>query len=67
MDAAIRATTSADVVADEAKSALTLAKRAITAFIESDYDKLHLANLPATLRSIWGDSYSSKLTAMAKL
>ncbi|PSF04764.1 chemotaxis protein [Marinobacter fuscus] len=42
------------VVADEARSALTLAKRAITAFIESDYDKLHLANLPATLRSIWG-------------
>ena len=42
------------VVADEAKSALTLAKRAITAFIESDYDKLHLANLPTTLHSIWG-------------
>jgi len=42
------------VVADEARSALTLAKRAITAFVESDYDKLHLANLPATLRSIWG-------------
>ncbi|HLV77114.1 MAG TPA: chemotaxis protein [Marinobacter sp.] len=42
------------VVAEEARSALTLAKRAITAFIESDYDKLHLANLPSTLRSIWG-------------
>ncbi|ERP95239.1 chemotaxis protein [Marinobacter sp. ES-1] len=42
------------VVADEARSALTLAKRAITAFIESDYDKLHLANLPGTLRGIWG-------------
>ena len=42
------------VVADEARSALTLAKRAITAFLESDYDKLHLANLPGTLRSIWG-------------
>ena len=42
------------VVADEAKGALTLAKRAITAFMESDYDKLHLANLPATLHSIWG-------------
>lgn len=42
------------VVGDEAKSALTLAKRAITAFIESDYDKLHLANLPATLHTIWG-------------
>ncbi|MEX2475568.1 chemotaxis protein [Marinobacter sp.] len=42
------------VVADEARGALTLAKRAITAFIESDYDKMHLANLPATLHSIWG-------------
>ncbi|MCH8499015.1 MAG: chemotaxis protein [Marinobacter sp.] len=42
------------VVADEARAALTLAKRAITAFIESDYDKLHLANLPTTLHSIWG-------------
>lgn len=42
------------VVGDEARAALTLAKRAITAFIESDYDKLHLANLPATLHSIWG-------------
>jgi transcriptional regulator with XRE-family HTH domain len=42
------------VVADEARAALVLAKRAITAFIESDYDKLHLANLPATLHTIWG-------------
>jgi len=42
------------VVADEARSALTLAKRAITAFLESDHDKLHLANLPGTLHSIWG-------------
>ncbi len=42
------------VVADEARGALTLAKRAITAFMESDYDKLHLANLPSTLHSIWG-------------
>lgn len=42
------------VVTDEARAALTLAKRAITAFLESDYDKMHLANLPATLRSIWG-------------
>ncbi|PVY78213.1 hypothetical protein C8D92_102253 [Tamilnaduibacter salinus] len=42
------------VVADEARAALTLAKRAITAFLESDYDKMHLANVPGTLRSIWG-------------
>ena len=42
------------VLADEASQALTLAKQAITAFLESDYDKLHLANVPATLRSIGG-------------
>ncbi len=42
------------VLADEATQALTLAKQAITAFLESDYDKLHLANVPATLRSIGG-------------
>lgn len=42
------------VVADEARNALVLAKRAITAFVESGYDKLNLANLPATLHSIWG-------------
>lgn len=42
------------VLADEASQALTLAKQAITAFLESDYDKLHLSNVPATLRSIGG-------------
>lgn len=42
------------LVADEARSALTLAKRGMTAFVESDYDKLHLANLPAALHSIRG-------------
>ncbi|OEY67684.1 chemotaxis protein [Marinobacter sp. X15-166B] len=42
------------VVSDEAKDALTLAKRAITAYVDTDYDKLHLANLPATLHSVWG-------------
>lgn len=42
------------VLSDEASSALTLAKQAITAFLESDFDKLHLANVPATLRSIEG-------------
>ena len=42
------------VLGDEASSALTLAKQAITAFLESDFDKLHLANVPVTLRSIEG-------------
>lgn len=42
------------VLSDEARSALTLSKQAITAFLESDFDKFHLANVPATLRSIEG-------------
>lgn len=55
------------VVADEARGALTLAKRAITAFIESDYDKLHLANLPATLHSIWGGLHMVNDPAAARV
>ncbi|MCG8517169.1 MAG: chemotaxis protein [Pseudomonadales bacterium] len=55
------------VVGDEARSALTLAKRAITAFVESDYDKLHLANLPATLHSIWGGLQMVEDTAAANV
>ena len=42
------------VLGDEATSALTLAKQGITAFLESDFDKLHLANVPVTLRSVEG-------------
>lgn len=42
------------VVTGEARAALILAKRAITAFLESDFDKLHLVNVPSTLLSIWG-------------
>lgn len=55
------------VVGDEARSALTLAKRAITAFVESDYDKLHLANLPVTLHSIWGGLQMVEDTAAANV
>jgi len=42
------------VLTEEARNAMTLAKREITTFMESDHDKLHLANLPLTLDSIRG-------------
>ncbi len=42
------------VVNDEAKSGLSLAKRAITAYLESDGDKMHLANVPSSLFNVRG-------------
>lgn len=42
------------VVAEEAKTALVLAKRSISAFIDSDGDKMHLANVVAVLQSVGG-------------
>jgi scaffold protein FimL len=42
------------VVTDEAQSGITLTKRAITAFVESNWDKLHLANISATLNGVRG-------------
>jgi hypothetical protein len=42
------------VVNDEAKSGLSLAKRAITSYIESEGDKLHLANVPSSLLNVRG-------------
>jgi len=42
------------VVIDEAQAGLSLAKRAITAYLESSGDKLHLANVPVTLQAVRG-------------
>ena len=42
------------VVNDEAKSGLSLAKRAITSYLESDGEKLHLANIPGSLLNVRG-------------
>ncbi len=38
----------------ESRSGLSLAKRAITSFMEANYDRLHLANVPSTLSSVAG-------------
>jgi hypothetical protein len=42
------------VVIDEAIGAIALAKRSITAFLESDGDKLNLANVPFSLDAVRG-------------
>ncbi len=42
------------VVNEEAKSGLSLAKRAITSYLESEGDKLHLANVPSSLLNVRG-------------
>lgn len=42
------------VVVDEAQAGLALAKRAITAYLESEGEKLHLANVPFSLQAVRG-------------
>lgn len=42
------------VVLDEAQAGLALAKRAITAYLESGGDRLHLANVPVSLQAVRG-------------
>lgn len=42
------------VLIDEAEAGLALAKRAITAYMDSQGDKLHLANVVPTLRGVKG-------------
>ncbi|MNO56746.1 hypothetical protein D3C76_472680 [compost metagenome] len=42
------------VVIEEARAGLALAKRAISSYLESDGDKLHLANIPGSLHAVRG-------------
>jgi len=42
------------LVIKEAQAGITLAKRAITSFMDSNWDGMHLTNVPVTLRSVWG-------------
>ncbi len=42
------------VVVDEARAGLALAKRAITAYLESNGDKMHLSNVPFSLQAVRG-------------
>lgn len=42
------------VVIDEAQAGLALSKRAITAYLESNGDRMHLANVPFSLQAVRG-------------
>jgi len=55
------------VVADEAYNGLSMTKRAITAYLESGGDKLHLANLPTILHAVQGGLLFIEQTRAAAL
>src|SRR5690606_2850606 len=42
------------VLVEESQAGLALARRAITAYIESGNDRMHLLNVPATLETVRG-------------
>jgi hypothetical protein len=47
----------ARIVIEEAQAAIALAKRAITAYAESDFDTIHIANVAVTLNTVRGGMY----------
>ncbi|MBC9250310.1 ferrous iron transporter B [Pseudomonas alcaligenes] len=55
------------VVIDEAQGGLALAKRAITSYLESSGDKLHLANVPFSLQAVRGGLWFLGQERAAKL
>ncbi|MCQ4346519.1 ferrous iron transporter B [Pseudomonas stutzeri] len=55
------------VVLDEAQAGLALAKRAITAYLESSGDKLNLANVPTSLQAVRGGLWFLGLERAAEL
>ena len=55
------------VVMDEAQAGLALAKRAITAYLESNGDKLNLANVPTSLQAVRGGLWFLGLARAAEL
>lgn len=42
------------MVVGESRAGLSLAKRAISSFIDSHWDGMHLNNVPTTLKAVWG-------------
>ena len=42
------------LVIGESRAGLSLAKRALTSYMESNWDGMHLSNVPTTLNTVWG-------------
>ncbi|UUY06953.1 ferrous iron transporter B [Pseudomonas sp. J452] len=55
------------VVVDEAQGGLALAKRAITSYLESNGDRMHLANVPISLQAVRGGLWFLGQERAAKL
>ncbi|MDE1461076.1 hypothetical protein [Spartinivicinus poritis] len=55
------------VVVGESQAGLAMAKRAITAYMESNWDKAHLGNLPTTLHAVRGGLYFMGLERAANI
>ncbi|WP_068826089.1 ferrous iron transporter B [Pseudomonas sp. BMS12] len=55
------------VVIDEAQGGLALAKRAITSYLESGGDRMHLANVPISLQAVRGGMWFLNQERAAKL
>lgn len=55
------------LVVAEARSGFSLVKRAIASFIESNWDEMHLANVPTTLNGIWGGLVFLKMDRAAEI
>ena len=45
------------LVIHEAQAGIAMAKRAITSYVDSNFDSAHIANVAVTLRSVWGGLY----------
>lgn len=55
------------LVLEEAESGLAMVKRALSAFVESNYDKGHIANIASTLDSVRGGMFVLGLPRAAKV
>lgn len=55
------------IVVTEARSGLALTKRSIASYIETQFDGMHLQNVPTTLASVWGGVYFLELERAAKV
>lgn len=55
------------IVIDEAEAGLSMVKRALSAFVESNYDKGHIRNIPGILDSVRGGMFVLGLSRAAKV
>ena len=55
------------VLVEESQAGLALARRALTAYVESDHDRMHLMNVPATLETVRGGLIFLGMTRAAEI